>query len=1023
MSSQVSITQLPQALALTGLEPVPVVQNGVTVQTTTGAIAGAGALNYPFLTVGATAGLTQARYIATNSGLTITDNGAGNTLQVNLIGAALSLDSSGNGIQVKTSLTTVSNVSIGVGTGLTVTNPDGTTGNPTIGLGTALQQFVSQTGTGILAIQGGLTAKINILPTTNQISILNGNGAGNVTVGIADNAIFPGTGSVTLPNGTVAQRQGGTGAIRYNTDSSTFEGYLSTGWTAFSTAGGVSSFSAGTTGLLPNTNTIGAVTLSGTLIPANGGTGATTLTGYVYGNGTATMTASLTVPTTDLSGTISNAQLANSSITINGTPISLGGSTSVGTVTSVSGTSPIASSGGNTPTISISQSSATTNGYLSSTDWNTFNNKGSGTVTSVSGTSGQITSTGGTTPVLALASGIASPGTTGSSTLIPVVTIDTYGRVTSITTAANPQGTVTSITAGTGLSGGTITTTGTIAIDSTVVTLTGIQTLTNKTMSGASNTFSNIPNSALSNSTISGVALGSNLNALTIGTGLSGTSYNGSAAITIAIDSTVATLTGTQTLTGKSMSGSSNTFTNIPNSGLTNSSLTIGTTLISLGATSLTLGGLTSVALTQDPTSALQAATKQYVDAAISNVNYHAACSYATTADLGTVTYNNGTSGVGATLTNGGTQAVLVIDGYTFTATDVTNAVRILVKNETSGQYNGIYTLTNQGSVSTNWVLTRATDYDQVGTGQNEIFPGDTTFILGGTVNTNTQWTQTTGLPITIGTTPIAFVQIAGPGAYTAGTGLTLSGTQFSIKNTTVTAASYGSASSVATFTVNAQGQLTTAATTSIAINGNQITSGTVGSAYISGSYTGITGVGTLTAGTWNASTIGVGYGGTGLATYTAGDILYASGTTTLSKLTLGTSGYVLTAGASAPQYVAQSTLSVGTATTATNVTGGAAGSILYQSAAATTTTLALGTSGYVLTAGATAPSYVAQSTLSVGTATNATNVAATAGSGATNYLLFSASATGNVAVNTNSSLTYNYTNNTLTAGISGGAF
>jgi hypothetical protein len=69
-----------------------------------------------------------------------------------------------------------------------------------------------------------------------------------------------------------------------------------------------------------------------------------------------------------------------------------------------------------------------------------------GTVTSVSGTSGRITSTGGNTPVIDLASGVATAGTTGSSTLIPVVTIDTYGRVTGITTASNPQGTVTSVT-------------------------------------------------------------------------------------------------------------------------------------------------------------------------------------------------------------------------------------------------------------------------------------------------------------------------------------------------------------------------------------------------------------------------------------------------------------------------------------------------------------------------------------------------------------------------------------------------
>jgi len=200
--------------------------------------------------------------------------------------------------------------------------------------------------------------------------------------------------------------------------------------------------------------------------------------------------------TTNTLSNIGNAALTNSSITINGSPISLGGSVSVGTVTSVTGTSPIASSGGATPAISISQATTSTNGYLSSTDWNTFNdkqpagtyvtsvgatspvtssggttptiampaattsvsgyltstdwttfnNKGSGTVTSVSGTTGRITSTGGNTPVIDLASGVATAGTTGSSTLIPVVTIDTYGRVTSITTASNPQGTVTSVT-------------------------------------------------------------------------------------------------------------------------------------------------------------------------------------------------------------------------------------------------------------------------------------------------------------------------------------------------------------------------------------------------------------------------------------------------------------------------------------------------------------------------------------------------------------------------------------------------
>lgn len=97
-----------------------------------------------------------------------------------------------------------------------------------------------------------------------------------------------------------------------------------------------------------------------------------------------------------------------------------------------------------------------------------------GTVTSVSGTTGRITSTGGTTPVIDLASGIATPGTTGSALLIPVITVDTYGRVTSITTAANPQGTVTSVgaTGGTGISvtGSPITSSGSLTITNTGVT-------------------------------------------------------------------------------------------------------------------------------------------------------------------------------------------------------------------------------------------------------------------------------------------------------------------------------------------------------------------------------------------------------------------------------------------------------------------------------------------------------------------------------------------------------------------------
>ena len=167
------------------------------------------------------------------------------------------------------------------------------------------------------------------------------------------------------------------------------------------------------------------------------------------------------------------------------------------------------------------------------------------------------------------------------------------------------------LTIGTGLSGSSYngSTAVTIAIDSTVATLSGAQTLTNKSISGSSNTITNLPNSSLTNSsiTINGVSFSlgdsktissTSPNALTIGTGLTGTSYDGSSAVTVAIDSTVATLSGAQTLTNKTISGSSNTLSNIANSSLTNSKVTVGTTDISLGASATTLAGLTSVTST-----------------------------------------------------------------------------------------------------------------------------------------------------------------------------------------------------------------------------------------------------------------------------------------------------------------------------------------------------------------------------------------------------------------------------------------
>ena len=221
------------------------------------------------------------------------------------------------------------------------------------------------------------------------------------------------------------------------------DGYLtSIDWNTFNNKGTVTSVSVvpanGLTGSVATATTTPAITLS------------TTITGVLKGNGTAISAATsgtdYAPATSGTSILYGNGAGGFNNVTIgSGISFTTGtlSSTATGTVTSVTGTAPVVSSGGTTPAISMAAATTSVSGYLTSTDWTTFNNK----VTSVSGTAGQITSTGGTTPVIALASGIATAGTTGSTSLIPVVTIDTYGRVTSITTAANPQGTVTSVAA------------------------------------------------------------------------------------------------------------------------------------------------------------------------------------------------------------------------------------------------------------------------------------------------------------------------------------------------------------------------------------------------------------------------------------------------------------------------------------------------------------------------------------------------------------------------------------------------
>ena len=486
---------------------------------------------------------------------------------------------------------------------------------------------------------------------------------------------------------------------------------------------------------------------------------------------------------------------------------------------------------------------------------------------------------------------------------------DTVGKVLSTNgSGANPSwltiagtGTVTSVGTGTGLTGGPITTTGTISIANTAVTAgtygTASQVPTYQVnaqgqLTTATNVAIAIDASAIT-AGILPIARGGTANASTPldgqllignGTGYSLNTISAGAGITVANSAGGISVGITNTAVSSGAYGSSSsvsTFTVNSQGQLT------AAASVPINAIALTTGSISTA-----PTNDTDIANKIYVDSVAQGLNFHAACNYASVAAY-TVSYYNGpvNNGVGATLTNAGANAAFAIDSVTMTSGNIGN--RLLIKDQANAAYNGVYTLTTVGDGSTAWVLTRATDYDTSGTGTNEVDAGDFMYVLAGSTLANTSWVQQTPLPIIIGTTSIVFTQFGAQISYTAGTGLTLAANQFSITNTAVTANSYGSASAVGTFTVNAQGQLTAASTTNIALAASQITSGQVA----------------------------VAQGGTGIASYAIGDLLYASGTTTLSKLADVATGSVLVSGGIgvAPAYSATPTL---TSVTATSLIG-----------------------------------------------------------------------------------------------------
>lgn len=307
MSAQVTITQLPAAGPITGTESVPIVQNGQTVQTTTGAIAASPSQTQTFLTLNSEATLPNSRYLSTGTGLGLTDGGALSFYRITLNGASGSLETALTGFVAKDSASSVVSRTLQTsGAGLSVSDGNGVSGNPVFSLTGLVSSLANTSGPGVLCLPNNGSVILRTLTgTTNQIDVADGTGAaGSPTFSLASNPILPGTGAVTVPKGTTAEQPAGVdGQLRYNTDLSTFEGYSGGSWQNLIT---------------PN------------VYP---GAGIAVSTGSAWGTSKAS-------PSGDIVGTTDSQTLTNK--TINGSSNSI---TNVSLTASVTGTLPVANGG------------------------------------------------------------------------------------------------------------------------------------------------------------------------------------------------------------------------------------------------------------------------------------------------------------------------------------------------------------------------------------------------------------------------------------------------------------------------------------------------------------------------------------------------------------------------------------------------------------------------------------------------------------------------------------------------------
>jgi collagen type VII alpha len=664
----------------------------------------------------------------------------------------------------------------------------------------------------------------------------------------------------------------------------------------------------------PNITSVG--TLSSLSVSGNI-TGANLIGSLANGN------SNVNIPTAN--GNVNISAVGNANVlvvtgtgaNINGT-LSVSGNTTIGNITAGSGTGGTIS-GANLVSANYITGTLTTAAQPNITSVGTLTSlsvSGNANVGNIGATNGVFTNVSGNGSQLSSITGANITGQVGNALVAGTVYTNAQPNITSI-------GTLTSLAVTGNITGGNANVTGqlisTVATGTAPIVVTSTTQIANMNVATAGSATSatnaaallqntstattvyptfttssaNGNSSAVINTSISANLGNASITATTFVGALSGAATTAGTVTTNAQPN----ITSVGTLTTLSVSGNANVgnigatngvFTNVSGNGSSLTSITganvtgqVGNALVagtvytaaqpnitSVGTlTGLTLSGnvnmgtknITSLA---DPVAAQDAATKNYVDTTAQGLDPKASVVYATTTTLfgSGYTYNNGTSGVGATLTSS-TNGAISIDGSTPTAGD-----RVLVKNEAgafvnnttqSAAFNGIYTVTQVGSGALPFILTRAVDFD-VAAEMSSAF----TFVEAGTTNADTGWVCTTNNPITVGSTSIAFVQFSGAGSYSAGTGLTLTGTVFSVNASQTQVTAVGT---LTTLSVSGNANVgnigaTNGVFTNVSGNGSSLTSitganvtGQVSNALVAGTvYTNaqpnITSVGTLTS-------------------------------------------------------------------------------------------------------------------------------------------------------------------------------